>query len=96
MEVPKRSVWISMVTSERTSLTPVRSPRLRRASSRARAGPDLEVHQRELLAHQRADVDDLLGHPEQRLVEREAGLDADHHHVERVGQRLDDGLLARA
>ena len=34
IEVPKRSVWISIVTSEAMSSTPVRSARWRSASSR--------------------------------------------------------------
>lgn len=36
IEVPKRSVWMSMVVSARRSSTPVRFPRLRSASSRGR------------------------------------------------------------
>ena len=35
IEVPNRSVWISMATSDLTSSSPVRSPRFRSASSRA-------------------------------------------------------------
>jgi hypothetical protein len=60
-----------------------------------RAGADLQVHQRQLLAHVLADVPDLVGHAHHGLVQAETGLHADHHQVERVRQRLLDVLLPR-
>ena len=53
---------------------------------------DLEVGDGELLAEDRARVGQLRRHPAHRRVEPEAGLDADDHQVERVGQAEEDPL----
>ncbi len=59
------------------------------------AGPDLQVHHGELLAQHRADAVDLLRHSHQGLVEPQTGLDADHQHVQRIGEGLLHFLLPR-
>ena len=93
--VPKRSVWISIATSELTSATPVRS-----ASARS-ASVVLLPARVSKLASSNSDGEDrmrgaeVLRHALEAGVDAEARLDAHDHQVERVGQREPERLLAR-
>ena len=93
--VPNISVWMIIADSVRRSSTPVRFDRRWNASERrtpawisssvcfiscARTGDD-QLH--------------LLRDARHRGVQRQAGLDAGHQQVHRVGQRLRDQLLPR-
>ena len=63
IEVPNRSVWISMVTSDADVGQAGAIGEIAQRLFARRAGPDLQIDQGELLAHERAHVDDLLGRP---------------------------------
>ena len=89
---PNFSAWMITAATERMSSTPVRIPRSRSTSLRGRPICDLKVGDRELLAEDRARAGQLGGHPPHRQVEPEAGLDADNHQVERIGQAEKDRL----
>ena len=93
--VPKRSVWISIATSEPTSCTPVRS-----ASARSASVVLLPARVSKLASSNSADEDrmrgaEVLRHALEARVDAEARLHAHDHQVERVGQREPEVLLAR-
>ena len=92
--VPNLSVWISMAASDDRSSTPVRSARLRSASARA-----LPARSSRLISRSSSDSSGCANASSSptrwmRLVEAQAGLDAHHQQVERVGQRQADAVLA--
>ena len=93
-EVPKRSVWISMLTRDLMSASAGAFREVLERLIPGGSGPHLQVDHGELLAHDRAHMVDLVGHPYQRLIEPQAGLHADHQHVQHVGQGQLDLLLA--
>ena len=92
--MPNLSVWISIVTSELRSSTPVRSARLRSASERG-----LPARSSRLISRSSSDSSgyancELGADALQRLVEAEARLDADDQQVEHVGERQADAVGA--
>ena len=87
IEVPKRSVWISMATSDLMSCRPVARPGCGAPLPAAVPARISRFTSAELLAQDRADPVDLFRDPHQRLVEPESRLDADHQQIERVRQR---------
>jgi len=56
----------------------------------------LEVGDHKLLGQNAIGLAHLFGHLAHRLVEAQAGLDADHHQVQGVGQGQEDGLFPAA
>jgi hypothetical protein len=72
------------------SSTPVRSAEVPQRSVPGRPGPDLEVHHHELRRKRLTDVSDLLGHPDQSLVEADARLHAGHEQIQGVRQSCRD------
>ena len=93
MLVPKRSVWISIATRARTSSTLVRSAKLRNASMRGLPARISLVTCCSSSASAGCDERQLLARLQHRLIERQAGLDADDDQIERVGQAVADLLL---
>src|SRR3546814_6487697 len=60
----------------------------------ALAGTQLQGHQREVRCQRWVGAGELSADAVEGGVQAEARLDADHHHVERVGEALGNGLLA--
>ena len=60
------------------------------------ACPHLEVYKVEFVAQIGMSVMQILTHPHQRLIERQAGLDADDGQVERVRQSQANAILTFA
>ena len=92
--VPNLSVWISIVTSELRSSTPVRSARLRSASERAlpaRSSRLISFSSSAEIGIRESELGADAGHG---LIEAEAGFDADDEQVERVGERQADAVRA--
>ena len=75
------------------SSTPVRSAEVVQRFGARLAGAQLEVDQPQLVAQVGMREGELVADALNRLIEAEAGFDADHEQVERVGQAQADPVL---
>ncbi len=94
IEVPKVADWISTVTKLATSTHAGAFGHVAQHADLVLAGLDLVGDHLEFVGQRGEAGADFLGDADDRLVQRLAGLDADQHHVQRVGKAVGDLLLA--
>ena len=93
MLVPKRSAWISIAASDCSAGVAGALPEVLQRVGARQADARFHVGDAELAADRRVGERQLLPDALHGGVDGEAGLDADDHQVERVGQAVRQRLL---